>query len=257
MVFSTQPGTAFVTMQTMPSDCATLMTEITALCNAAMGSTTSGSSGSGCPNHAGTWLSQSRTIFWSSIAHSAASNKWLLTMLRIHDVGHSVSSQSKIMRERRLGKAPGKGLKPVHAPSLSTAGVLISSSSRSAPRCAPVARSRKGVSRVILRRSFKDKALEPFGVARGAIGGLWMFGVRNNGVTLPGDPMCLSSGVTDNELILVVSFSLRGVLAMLSDCTSLELPQRPLLGVPTEVSFRSTDDASAQVDACWPFPLAD
>mmetsp|Transcript_87543 Transcript_87543/g.261113 ORF Transcript_87543/g.261113 Transcript_87543/m.261113 type:complete len:270 (+) Transcript_87543:668-1477(+) len=113
IVFSTQPSTAFVTMQTIPRDCATLMTWIAALWSCWMWSRMCGRSGRGWPNHAGIWSCQSTTT--SEVQESAPtaqshwSDMWSFRMWRIQLVGQSVSSQSKNISVRRFGKAPGRG----------------------------------------------------------------------------------------------------------------------------------------------------
>mmetsp|Transcript_11370 Transcript_11370/g.35500 ORF Transcript_11370/g.35500 Transcript_11370/m.35500 type:complete len:201 (+) Transcript_11370:720-1322(+) len=96
VVLHTQPSNAFVTMQTTPRVCATLMTWITASCTRLMASRTSGRSGRGWPNHAGIWFCQSKSQPPSSTAQCHWSAMWSLRIWRIQLVGQSVSSQSKI-----------------------------------------------------------------------------------------------------------------------------------------------------------------
>mmetsp|Transcript_93696 Transcript_93696/g.291712 ORF Transcript_93696/g.291712 Transcript_93696/m.291712 type:complete len:256 (-) Transcript_93696:117-884(-) len=109
VVLHTQPSNAFVTMQTTPRVCATLMTWITASCTRLMASRTSGRSGRGWPNHAGIWFCQSKSQPPSSTAQCHWSAMWSLRIWRIQLVGQSVSSQSKKMSVRQFGKAPGSG----------------------------------------------------------------------------------------------------------------------------------------------------
>mmetsp|Transcript_40534 Transcript_40534/g.114738 ORF Transcript_40534/g.114738 Transcript_40534/m.114738 type:complete len:340 (+) Transcript_40534:998-2017(+) len=113
MVFSTQPGTALVTMHTTPRACATLITLMTAFCRSAIDSWMAGSSGSGWLNQLGISSRQSISGQPSPCstpsAHSSMSASVSLRRLRIHVVGQSVSSQSKKKTVRRQGKAPGRG----------------------------------------------------------------------------------------------------------------------------------------------------
>mmetsp|Transcript_75853 Transcript_75853/g.136854 ORF Transcript_75853/g.136854 Transcript_75853/m.136854 type:complete len:250 (-) Transcript_75853:1116-1865(-) len=114
IVFSTQPGTAFVTMQTTPKACATLMALMTACCRAVISLCTAGSSGRGWLNQLGTLSRQSSSEWFpasgsAEFTHSSASARCFFKRLRIQLVGQSVSSQSKKKTVRRLGNAPGSG----------------------------------------------------------------------------------------------------------------------------------------------------